>query len=103
VITELNDLGTLQLEGEVACGPAENSERVAGLAMSRFRWLLGSQRLRTTFWGARNTTVVLGSHWSTTSVTSDQGLTLVHFSAQLERFLWDRDARRDCVARVKGC
>jgi hypothetical protein len=31
-----------------------------------------------------------------------QGLTLVHFSAQLERFVWDRGARRDCVARIKG-
>jgi hypothetical protein len=31
-----------------------------------------------------------------------QGLTLVHFSAQLERFVWDRGARRGCVGRVKG-
>jgi len=31
-----------------------------------------------------------------------QGLTLVHFSAQLERFVWDRGARKGCVARVEG-
>ena len=31
-----------------------------------------------------------------------QGLTLVPFSAQLERIFWDRGARRVNVARVKG-
>ena len=31
-----------------------------------------------------------------------QGLTLVHFSAQLERFYGIGGARRGCVARVKG-
>jgi hypothetical protein len=31
-----------------------------------------------------------------------QGLTLVHFSAQLERFAWDTGARRACVPRIKG-
>ena len=31
-----------------------------------------------------------------------QGLTLVHSSAQLERFLWDKGLRKGCVARVKG-
>jgi len=56
----------------------------------------------------------LSKHTSTSLVTTSlnialrfsssrkQGLTLVHFSAQLERFLWDRGARRGCVARVKG-
>jgi len=33
-------------------------------------------------------------------MATQQGLTLVHFSAQLERFVWG--ARRGCVARVKG-
>jgi len=33
-----------------------------------------------------------------------QGLTVVHFSAQLERFVWDWGcAYRGCVARVRGC
>ena len=32
----------------------------------------------------------------------DQGLTLIHFSAQLERFCGIGGARRGCVARVKG-
>ena len=31
-----------------------------------------------------------------------QGLTLVRFSAQLERFSWDGGALRGCVAHVKG-
>jgi len=40
---------------------------------------------------------------SLAATSRGQGLTLVHFSAQLERFVWDRGcARRDCVARVKG-
>jgi hypothetical protein len=29
-----------------------------------------------------------------------QGLTLVHFSAQLERFVWIGGARMDCVAHI---
>jgi hypothetical protein len=29
-----------------------------------------------------------------------QGLTLVHFSAQLKRILWDRGAFRDCLGGV---
>jgi hypothetical protein len=36
------------------------------------------------------------------STCSRQGLILVHFSAQLECFVWDRGARRGCVARNKG-
>jgi hypothetical protein len=36
------------------------------------------------------------------AVALAQGLTLVHFPAQLERFLWDMGARRGCVVRVKG-
>jgi hypothetical protein len=33
-----------------------------------------------------------------------QGLTLVHFSAQRERFLWDRGACRGCILGVfKRC
>jgi hypothetical protein len=35
-------------------------------------------------------------------VSNTQGLTLVHFSAQLERFLGIGGAVRRCVARVKG-
>jgi hypothetical protein len=31
---------------------------------------------------------------------SRQGLTLVHFSAQLKRIMWDRDAFRGCVGGV---
>ena len=34
--------------------------------------------------------------------TSHQGLTLVHFSAQLERFYRIGGARRGCAARIKG-
>ena len=33
-------------------------------------------------------------------VTRQQGLTLVHFSAQLKRILWDRGAFRDCIGGV---
>jgi hypothetical protein len=32
-----------------------------------------------------------------------QGLTLVHFSAQLERFVWDGGAHTGGIARVRGC
>jgi hypothetical protein len=35
-------------------------------------------------------------------ITLTEGLTLVHFSAQLERFVWDRGARRGRVDRVEG-
>jgi hypothetical protein len=39
--------------------------------------------------------------------TARQGLTLVHFSAQLERFVWDRGACRGCSGGVEelseGC
>ena len=37
------------------------------------------------------TTLVLkmGCMYELISLTSSQGLTLVHFSAQLERFVWD--------------
>jgi len=36
--------------------------------------------------------------------TVSQGLTLVHFSAQLERFVWDRGLRGGIVWRVlRGC
>jgi len=31
---------------------------------------------------------------------TNQGLTLVHFSAQLKRFLWDRGVFRDCLRGV---
>jgi hypothetical protein len=31
------------------------------------------------------------------------GLTLVHFSAQLERCSWDRGARRLCTPVLRGC
>ena len=34
---------------------------------------------------------------------SDQGLTLVHFSAQLKRILWDRGAFRVCLGGVEKC
>jgi len=44
------------------------------------------------------------SPWAPSTLVQQQqqGLRLVHFSAQLERLLWDRGARRDCEARVKG-
>jgi hypothetical protein len=35
------------------------------------------------------------------SQTGWQGLTLVHFSAQLKRVLWDRGAVRDCSGGVQ--
>jgi len=35
-----------------------------------------------------------------TSLPNDQGLTLVHFSAQLEQILSDRGAFRDCLGGV---
>jgi hypothetical protein len=34
--------------------------------------------------------VMVSGRWAMQGDTSAQGLTLVHFSAQLERFLWDR-------------
>jgi hypothetical protein len=33
-------------------------------------------------------------------ITARQGLTLVHFSAQRRRFLWDRGAFRGCLGGV---
>jgi len=40
------------------------------------------------------------------STPSNQGLTLVHFSAQRERFLWDRGCieglSRGCLGGVRG-
>ena len=49
---------------------------------------------------------VMGSVWYVwhASPTVGQGLTLVHFSAQLERCLWDRGcgARRGRLTRIEG-
>jgi len=39
---------------------------------------------------------------ATRCIAVDQGLTLVHFSAQFERFYGIGGARDGCVARVKG-
>ena len=39
---------------------------------------------------ALSSTAVAGVRSSSLEMASDQGLTLVHFSAQRKRFLWDR-------------
>ena len=44
----------------------------------------------------------LGASEDAAGAVDDQGLALVHFSAQLERFYGIGDARRGCGARVKG-
>ena len=40
------------------------------------------------------------------SITSDQGLTLIHFSAQRKRFLWDKgclfELFKGCLGGVRG-
>ena len=45
--------------------------------------------------------ILVGAFTRKSTGAGDQGLTLVHFSAQLESFVCGRGARRGCVARAK--
>jgi hypothetical protein len=42
------------------------------------------------------------SPWPLSTATSRQGLSLVHFSSQRKRFLWDRGCIRGCSGGVSG-
>jgi hypothetical protein len=77
-----------QQTGDGAAGPASLACELGAAARSTRMW--------------RPSTSFMFITTAFTAAASVQGLTLVHFSAQRERFEWDRGAFRGCSGGVKG-